>query len=212
MVTMPRTSQRSRVLELFAELLEYPRPGLAPKAQELRKLVASESPEAAAVLAQFAAFVDRIPYDTLEEVFTATFDLNATCHPYVGFHIFGEDYRRSVFLLELKSKYREYGFDTGIELPDHISMMLRFMAICTDEEAVAEIARGALLPTLEPMMLGGPEVAAVAEGEEPPPEAFDVGRDYRKVLSALRAVLRVRYGTPTDLEIIPLPDQSRLVS
>ena len=212
MVTMPPTSQKSRVLELFAELLEYPRPGLTSKVHELRKLVGSESPEAAAVLAKFAAFVERIPYDTLEEVFTATFDLNATCHPYVGFHIFGEDYRRSVFLLELKSKYREYGFDTGIELPDHISMMLRFMAICTDEEAVTEIARGALLPTLEPMMLGGPEVAAVAEGEEPPPEAFDVGRDYRQVLKALRTILRARYGMPADLEIIPLPDQSRLVS
>ena len=91
-------------------------------------------------------------------------------------------------------------------------MMLRFMAICTDEEAVTEIARGALLPTLEPMILGGPEVAAVAEGEEPPPEAFDIGRDYRQVLKALRAVLRARYGMPADLEIIPLPDQSRLVS
>ena len=212
MVTMPHTSQQSRVLELFAELLEYPRPGVARKAQELRKLLVSECPEAAVVMAQFATFAERIPDDTLEEVFTATFDLNATCHPYIGFHIFGEDYRRSIFLLELKAKYREYGYDCGIELPDHISSLLRFLAICTDEETVSEIVRGALLPTLEPMMLGGPEVAAVAEGEEPPPEAFDVGRDYRQVLGALRVLLREHYGIPAELEIIPLPDQSRLVS
>jgi nitrate reductase delta subunit len=208
---MPATTRESRVLALFAELLEYPRPGLARPARECSRAVAPESAEAAAALTQFAAFVERTPYDTLEEVYTATFDLNATCHPYVGFHIFGEDYRRSVFLLELKQKYREYDFDCGMELPDHLAVVLRFLSICTDEELVREIARTALLPTLEPMLLG-PEKAAVAEGEEPPPDPFDVGLDYRRVLNALRLFLRARFGTDAERELIPVPDQSRLVS
>ena len=205
-------SREARVLELFSELVAYPHPELAKSLYDLRKLVARESPEAANLLGGFAAFAERVSFRTLEDVYSATFDLNAECHPYIGYHIFGEDYRRSVLLVELKAKYRQYGYDCGKELPDHLAVMLRFMSICTDEELISDMARSAILPTLEPMVQARPEVAAVAEGEEPPPEAFDVGRDYRDVLKALSTYLRARYGAAEELEIIPLPEQSRLVS
>ncbi|MBV8151358.1 MAG: molecular chaperone TorD family protein [Candidatus Eremiobacteraeota bacterium] len=205
------TTQDTRVLELFAELLEYPRPGVAETARETRALVASESAEAASLLAEFAAFADRTPHNTLEEVFTATFDLAASCHPYIGFHLFGEQYKRSVFLLELKDLYQKYGFTAkGNELQDHVSLMLRFMAICPNKEVISEIVREALLPTLEPMTVP-PEPESLEEGEEAP-QIWDLGDDYRRVLHALRLVLQVRYGAPAELEHIPIPDQSRLVS
>jgi nitrate reductase assembly molybdenum cofactor insertion protein NarJ len=207
--TEPQTSQ-SRVLELFAELLEYPRPRLADTARECRDAVASESSEAAALLEEFISFVERTPRSTLEEVFTATFDLNAGRHPYIGFHLFGEAYKRSVFMLELRDRYRKYRFDHGSELADHLSVMLRFMAICDDEEAKSELARDALIRSLEPMMVSA-DAEPVAEGEEGP-VFFDVGDDYSRVLKALRLVLINRYGMPSELEIIPIPDQSRLVS
>ena len=205
-------SRDARALQLFSELVDYPHPELAKSVSELRKLVARESPEAAMLLGEFAAFAERVSFRTLEDVYSATFDLNATCHPYIGYHIFGEDYRRSVLLVELKAKYREFKFDCGAELPDHLGVMLRFMAVCTDEGLVSDMARSAILPTLKPMVLAAPEVAAVAEGEEPPPEAFDVGREYRQVLKALQGFLEARYGAAEELEIIPLPEQSRLVS
>ncbi len=205
------TASSSRVLELFAELLEYPRPGLAERARECRALIALESAEAATLLGQFGAFAERTPHSTLEEIFTATFDLNATCHPYVGYHMFGEAYKRSALLLELQNRYRERGFDPGVELPDHISVLLRFMALDPDSDATREIAQEALIQTLEPMT-APPETVAVDEGEEPPPEVFDLGDDYRRVLRALRLILEVRYGVPEALAPIPIPDPERLVS
>jgi nitrate reductase molybdenum cofactor assembly chaperone len=211
MVTGASTLHESRVLGLFADLLEYPRSDVAQTARDCRDLVAEDSPEAAKLLGQFVVFAERTPQDTIEEIFTATFDLNASCHPYVGYHMFGEAYQRSALLLELKDRFRVRGFDPGVELPDHIAVLLRFMSICTDDpEANEEIAREALLRTLEPMTLA-PEAEPV-EGDQEVPEVFDIGNDYRRVLQALMLVLQARYGAPAQLEHIPIPDPERLVS
>jgi nitrate reductase molybdenum cofactor assembly chaperone NarJ/NarW len=205
------SAREPRVLELFAELLEYPHPRIAEAARECAELVAAENPEAGALLAEFASFAERTPHDTLEEVFTATFDLDATCHPYIGYHMFGEDYKRSALMLELKNLFREYGFDCGMELPDHVAVLLRFMSICPDTELITEIAREALVRTLDPMTVE-PEAEPVEEGEEVPPVLFDLGDNYRRVLHALRLVLQARYGLPAETQAIPLPDPERLVS
>lgn len=210
MVAAELTTPASRVLTLFADLLEYPSSGLAQTARECARIIAHESPEAATRLEEFAAFVERTPRNTLEEVFTATFDLNASRHPYVGYHMFGEAYKRSVLLLELKERFRAHGFDSGSELPDHIAVLLRFMALCPDEELITELVREAILPTLEPMMVA-PEAEPVGPDEEAP-VPFDIGDDYSRVLRALQLILVERYGPPAELEVIPLPDESRLVS
>ena len=38
----------------------------------------------------------------LQEVYSGFFDLNSICHPYIGYQLFGENYKRSIFLVELK--------------------------------------------------------------------------------------------------------------
>ena len=210
MVATESTANELRVFALFADLLEYPRSDVAQTARECLALVAPEHVEARALLAEFLAFAERTPADTIEEIFTATFDLNASCHPYIGYHMFGEAYQRSALLLELKEKFREHDFDPGVELPDHIAVLLRFMSICPVAEMTEEIAREALLRTLDPMTLV-PESDPVEEGEELP-ELFDVGIDYRRVLQALRLVLEARYGAPEDLAPIPVPDAKLLIS
>ncbi len=204
------TTNEARALALFAELLEYPRPGVAQTARECRAAIESENATAAAMLGEFASFAERTPHDTLEEVFTATFDLNATCHPYIGYHMFGEDYKRSALLLELKELFRQHEFDCGVELPDHIAVMLRFMSICPDAEIVSEIGREALVRTLDPMMVE-PEPEPVDEGDETP-TIIDLGDDYRRVLRALQLILRSRYGSPAETLPIPVPEGERLVS
>lgn len=205
----------TRVFELFADLLEYPRPDLdiAATARECRALVATDSPEAAASLDEFIAFAARTPRDTIEEVFGATFDLNASCHPYVGYHLFGESYHRSLFMLELKERFRSHNFnDASVELPDHIGVLLRFIATCNDPELRDEIAKDAVLPTLGPMTLAPETAPPIEEGEGPAPEVFDIGTDYRRVLQALQHVLAAWYGAPRQVQAVPLPGTERLVS
>ncbi len=208
---MDGTTDESRVLGLFAELLDYPRAEVAQMARECRALIARESAEASALVGEFEAFAERTPHATLEEIYTGTFELNASCHLYVGYHMFGEAYKRSAFLLELKERFREHKFDPGVELPDHIAVLLRFMSLCPDAELTNEIAREALLPTLEPMT-AAPEAEPVEEGMEAAPEVFSLGDDYRRVLLALRLILQARYGLAEEVQPIPLPDPARLVS
>ena len=91
----------SGTLEMFARLLEYPRGEEAGIAAKGASDLAGMHPEAASLLGGVRAFLAETPHARAEEIFTATFDLLATCAPYVGFHLFGEGYKRRVFLAGL---------------------------------------------------------------------------------------------------------------
>jgi len=141
-----------RLLELFAGLLEYPRPELPWMARECELQAAV--PEAVNGLREFRRFVEQTPPAELEEAYTAAFDLGADRCPYVGYHLFGDGYARSAFLQELKRRFRERGLETGSELPDHLSCLLRFASACGAGEERREIVDEAILPALRRMTAG----------------------------------------------------------
>lgn len=174
-----------RVFGLFGELLDYPRSERAAMAAECAALIAGRSAEAAALLREFEAFAATTTLSQLEEVYTAVFELDATCHPYVGYHLFGESYKRSTFLLALKELYRPYAIEYGAELPDHLAALLRFLAVNDDATETEEIIREALHPTLKKMLKGSDE--ELPDPDIPKPRAK--GDEYRCVLEALRMTL-----------------------
>jgi len=144
------------LLSLFAEILDYPRPDLAELSRACEEKVCVSAREG---LREFRHFVAAIPQEKLEEVYTETFDLGVERCPYVGYHIFGDGYNRSRFLQELKARYRACGFEPGSELPDHLSVMLRFLSTCEEEAEREEILQEAIKPALEKMTAinGGPK-------------------------------------------------------
>ncbi len=167
-----------RISRLFADILVYPRPGLAETARACAALVAEGNTEAGALLGEFAAFVEATPPGRLEEIYTATFDLDATYYPYVSYHLFGESYARSAFIVGLQACYQAHGFTVENELPDHLAVLLRFLAICDDPALAAELIDDALLPALERMIGQGTEDA----------------NPYRAVLRALQLTLGPQAG------------------
>lgn len=190
------TAER-QVARLFAEILDYPRPGLLEAVRECEAFVAARYPEAEALLGGFRAYVEKTPLGELEEVYTGAFDLDtlsdfdATCYPYVGHHLFGESYKRSTFLLELNERFRAHGFSAGTELPDHLVVLLRFLTLCEDPALVDEVVRDALLPALERMV--GDEGNGGSESKR------GAGRQaYLTVLRALRFVLEPRPGAEVE--------------
>jgi nitrate reductase delta subunit len=200
---------RRHLFQHLAELLEYPQPGLVGVVRECEALISQVSSlpisgknhdnrSAAVLLREFRTFVEATPLGRLEEIYSGTFDLDAACHPYVGYHLFGESYKRSVFLLELKERYRARGFDVPEnELPDHLAVLLRFLAITDDVTLAGEIIHEALLPALERMM-GKAKSAGYDEGETPePPHNRRQYNPYRGILEALELVLQ---GFPTNDE------------
>lgn len=150
---MQRDPRQQRIMGLFADILDYPAAGLAGKASECAALIGPAAPEAVALLHGFRDFADATSIGKLEEVYSGFFDLNPICHPYVGYQLFGENYKRSSFLLELKARYRAEAFKPpgASEIPDRLSIVLRFIAHSPGGEAADDLVREGLLPALERM-------------------------------------------------------------
>jgi len=172
-------------------MLEYPAGGTLPAALKAQDLLIDENPEAATLLKDFHEYAASLPPGRLEEVYTGTFDLDAACHPYVGYHLFGETYKRSAFLVELKQRYNAEGFEyPETELPDHLSVILHFLAVTKDEILALEIASDALLPVLDRMT--GRVKSEGFDEEENPPQAekkSEKRNQFQVVLEALRFLL-----------------------
>jgi nitrate reductase delta subunit len=164
--------------QLFADLLDYPTGDLPPQARALWDRLSSLSRVAASAdMARFCAFVEQTPLPRLEEIYTRTFDLQAVCYPYVGYHLFGESYKRGAFMAELNRGYRERGFSTGNELPDHVAVVLRFLALKADDEFGRTLLGEGLAPAV------GKMAKAFREESDNP---------YAQVLDALLLVLTDR--------------------
>ncbi|CAG0940604.1 hypothetical protein ANRL1_00218 [Anaerolineae bacterium] len=176
-----------RLFELFATLLDYPSSTLADAAKECATLLTPQNSEASNLLRDFQELAASTDLGRMEEIYTGFFELNAVSHPYVGYHLFGETYKRSVFLLGLKERYAAHNFAHGAELADHLVVMLRFIAVSQDAELVGELVRDALLPALEKMS-GEPAENEPAEEE---PVVHQHGRaGYQQLLRALQLSLQ----------------------
>ena len=119
-----------------------------------------------------------------------------SCYPYIGHHLLGESYRRSRFMVGLQERYREHGFEVPPEeLPDHVLVVLRFLAHAPDSDLAEEIVGEALLPALARMTHEG-------DGSE---LGGDSGRGlYLGVLEAIRLVLAEQLWPHTAVCSYPL--------
>lgn len=133
----------------FAEVLDYPTGSIAVTCNECIAGLNSECPEAAAALAQFRTFVDGKSLGTIEELYTNAFDLRPDCTPNLGYHMFGDDSRRGVFLAEMKGRLDQAGIAAGVELPDHVGLVLRYINAVEAERTV--LVEDCLLPSLSRM-------------------------------------------------------------
>ncbi len=184
-----------RAFELAAVLLDYPHPGLEQAARECAALVISENPMAAQSLYLFADWVAARAIGEVEEIYTRLFELNPICALHIGYHLFGESYKRSLFMLGLKERYQAEGFDAGSELPDHLAVMLRFCARSTNEAAVDELLREAILPVLDKLVILPDQDMADDQVEKP-----DVPGGYALLLQSLKQIIASRVALSPQLE------------
>jgi nitrate reductase delta subunit len=157
----------------LAQVVEYPAPGLRPALAALVEACSPVLPEAAAEFQKFSEELDRSGLARCEELYTAAFDFEANSSPYVGYHLFGEDPRRSLFMARLQGRYLEHGLDAGVELPDHLAAILRLLAAEPQGEEADELVTDCLMPGVEKMRVG-------LEGKSTP---------YRGLLHAISLVI-----------------------
>ena len=150
-----------KTISLLANLLEYPGP-------EFDARLAEAEPAAGGFVAQMR----ELSSGDREELFSATFDINPSCVPYAGIHLFGEEnFKRGEFMAALFARYEETGFVPNGDLPDHLANLLRFAAGAGDAER-RELAEFCLLGPLQKMI-----------------SSLDGTNPYRALLESVRSAL-----------------------
>ena len=118
---------------LLAELFEYPDAGFAARAAQIA--VELHCPATAAHLAQFSSEIAVLSPELMEEAHVRTFLVAPASAPYVGLHLFGEEsFKRAHMMAQFVERFRALDFDPGIELPDHLGVLLRFARLLEADE------------------------------------------------------------------------------
>jgi len=163
-----------RLYQLLANVIDRPGPDLSQRIDECITLLRPLHGRPAALLKEIRAFLRKTSVDTMGEIYTKTFHLDGACYLSVGYHLFGDGNHHGMFQAGLKELYQVYGFSPEIELPDHLGVMLRFLARDEDKEERDELVSLSILPALKKMMMG----------------FRDEGNPYKKVLQALLLLLQ----------------------
>ncbi|HYL38651.1 MAG TPA: molecular chaperone TorD family protein [Bryobacteraceae bacterium] len=171
------------IYSLFADILDYPAQPIAKAVNGCAAELEREFPEAHAHMADFQDAVVGRSLGQLQEIYINAFDLRPDCTPNLGYHLFGDDGRRGLFLAELKGRMETSGIALGSELPDHISLLLRYM--CVVEQERGALTEDCMLPAISRM------AEVLASTENP----------YKHALHALLSLLQYQHdvsGAPAE--------------
>lgn len=150
---MPTLIKNDAYIKL-SELLKYPHEDIMPKIDDAIKEVA-EYPGCAELLEEFKKKVKKLSFDDLQGTYSYTFEFSGDQTLDLGHYLF-EGFKRAHNLLYLKETYKSYGmpFDEVAkgELPDHLPIMLKFMATVDDEELVKDLRGGMVIKALEKLI------------------------------------------------------------
>lgn len=79
--------------------------------------------------APFEAFFRDATLSGLQEDYVTVFDFNPKGSLYLGHHLYGDNQKKSAFMIGLKQEFGRHEFDpAGNELPDHLTVLLSFLA------------------------------------------------------------------------------------
>ena len=112
-------------LSLFAQAFQYPYPGQIDSLY-LETQTMLDTP-GGKELAKFAKELKVLSLSEQEELYTRTLDLSPLSAPYVGYHVWGESYKRGEFMAALSKEMKLYEIDLEGELPDHLLPVLRYL-------------------------------------------------------------------------------------
>ena len=117
-----------------------------------------EPEDGSSPLERFERFVGSSTPAGLQEEYVATFDFNPSAAPYLGHHLFGDSRKKGAYLIRLKQEFARHGFaPAGCELPDHLPLLLGFLAhLATraDDAVRRSFIREFVLPGVERLVAG----------------------------------------------------------
>lgn len=133
-------------LSAYANIVAYPSAEYGDQLDEL--LHASDDDEVIELLQKFKEDISGMDLDSIQELYTRTFDLKSLTCLDIGYVLFGEDYKRGAFLVELQKLTKKYNVDCGSELPDNLPNFLKLVANMEDGEEKVELIEKIGLPAI----------------------------------------------------------------
>jgi nitrate reductase delta subunit len=142
----------NHLYEVLASLLEYPSRDWNTRVERCKQWLTVQEPELAVQFIPFQRKVRELSVERLQELYTQTFDLNPVCTLDVGYHIFGENYKRGELLAKLRETEAQFELGQADQLPDHLPVLLRLLAKLDDNELRPALICEILIPALDKMI------------------------------------------------------------
>ena len=178
------------IYRTLADLLDYPVADWQLRCDECTALPDAENQSLVSHFALFASETERLSLSELQELYTRTFDLSPVCALEIGYHLFGENYKRGVFLANLRETQALFDLGQQHQLPDYLPVLLRLLTKLDDEELRSALIVDCMIPALEKML------KTLSEGENP----------YRHLIAVINMVLKSEAGAyPATIQRAHLP-------
>jgi nitrate reductase delta subunit len=143
--------EETELFDALASLLEYPTQDWFGKYEKCKNLIFLKDSFRTEYFSGFCLAIRKFSLLELQELYTRTFDLNPVCALEVGYHLFGEDYKRGEFLARLRETENPYELGQEQQLPDYLPVMLRLLGQMEDAEERAAMIGYCLIPALKMM-------------------------------------------------------------
>ena len=142
----------------LARLLDYPegKEGLIESYNNLASFLKQSGIESP--VDPFGELVRTSTLAELQEDYVAHFDFNPAAAPYLGHHLYGDNQKKGAYMIRVKQEYIQHDFTPqGCELPDHLAVLLGFLAHLArrGEDAVRrQFIAELVLPGLDKLVAG----------------------------------------------------------
>lgn len=133
----------------LGELFKYPTESMNSQLIQCQIMLNTTYPEEARLIAPFIETLLGMNQYDKEELFIKTFDVQAICYLDLGYIIFGEDYKRGSFLIQMKQEQLRAGVDHSPELPDHLCHVLTLLEVHPDKHFIDELVVNIVLPAIK---------------------------------------------------------------
>jgi nitrate reductase assembly molybdenum cofactor insertion protein NarJ len=148
----------------LAEMFRYPSDDLKTYSGKWRDFISSYPTVPYHNLDLFISHTIEKPLRFQQEYYIRTFDVQAICFLDIGYVLFGEDYKRGVFLVNMKKEQIKAGNDCGSELPDHLPNILTLLPKMEDSLLAEELIYSLLIPALHELILKFSDVTNLYKG------------------------------------------------
>lgn len=137
---------------IIANIFSYPETNLINTVSTVKELVKDKYKDCYKYISNFEEFIHSNSLDEQREYYIRTFDVQALCYLDLGYVLFGEDYKRGEFLVNLRNEHINAENDCGKELADHLPNMLKLLPKIKNKAFAEELAFSIMIPALKEIL------------------------------------------------------------